>query len=117
MGIDTEPKEEYVSHDDKMREVRDGWKKPELEAKARKAAILADQQKVQKELASMYHSLFSTKEGAALLEDLERLFAGHSILKKDPTGKIDAEATIASAGSYEVISYIKRQITNGDIRV
>jgi hypothetical protein len=65
-----------------------------------------------------YEHVFSSPDGKAVLEDLERQFNG-TTLKKDKDGKIDPHASIAAAGCREVLLYIdlmrkRHAITAGD---
>ena len=55
--------------------------------------------------ARLFESVFSSPDGQKVLAALEQEF-GYSTLKKDPNGRIDPHASIAAAGSREVLVYI-----------
>lgn len=59
-----------------------------------------------------YHALFSTPNGKVVLEDLRAAF-GQSTLKKGTDG-LDPYASIASAGSREVVLYIEFMMKESD---
>ena len=65
-----------------------------------------------------YERLFTTPDGEFVLADLKREFDA-SALKKNREGMIDPHASIAAAGSREVLLHIdmmrkKNAITTGD---
>lgn len=56
--------------------------------------------------AALFDRVFSSPDGKAVLDELERQFDG-TCLKKDKEGRIDPNATLAAAGCREVLLYIK----------
>ena len=61
----------------------------------------------------LYFDVLGIDGGAKVLEDLERHFAPHSMVKRGPDGSVDPNATLVANGAYEVISYIKQRINFG----
>lgn len=62
----------------------------------------------------LWHVHLGDDTGAPeLLEDLERNFSVRSPLKRDKTGRVDTEQTLANCGALEVIDWIKQRIQLG----
>ena len=58
-----------------------------------------------RELSALYERVFSSPDGKAVLQHLESVFNGTTLKKVD--GRVDRDASMAKAGSREVLLYIQ----------
>ena len=79
-----------------------------------KSNSVAEKNKVRKEQhLALYHRLWTSPDGRAVLADLELMFP-EGTLKKTKDGITDPYSSIAAAGSREPIIYIKYLIGKAD---
>lgn len=69
----------------------------------------------QAKLNRLYFDVLGEGGAAEILEDLESKFELNSMIRRGPDGRVDEFATLANNGAFEVISFIKQRIKNGQM--
>jgi len=84
-----------------------------MKRKKTEEQLLAESE--QARINRLFFDMLGKDAGTEIVEDLVKHFELRSMIKKDKDGKVDPFQTLANNGAYEVVSYIKQRINNGQM--